>query len=83
MSAQPQWEALHDLGDLIRATSNNRDDFIRECKEGRLDEVVAAYRTAESIETTGLFDQELINVVPKSWVFLASCGEYCLRLKKQ
>ncbi|KIW13527.1 hypothetical protein PV08_08715 [Exophiala spinifera] len=74
MSAQTQWESLNDLGDLIQTKAKSRDDFITECNEGRFNGVVAAYRTAESIEITGRFDKELLSVLPKSWVFLASCG---------
>ncbi|EXJ82176.1 D-3-phosphoglycerate dehydrogenase [Capronia coronata CBS 617.96] len=72
--AQAQWEALNDLGELVRPIAKNRDEFIRECEEGGLDGVIAAYRTAESIDITGHFDKELMSVIPKSWVFLASCG---------
>ncbi|KIW44291.1 uncharacterized protein PV06_05311 [Exophiala oligosperma] len=72
--AQSHWEALSDLGEVVRPRATNRADFITECKEGGLDGVVAAYRTAESIEITGRFDEELITILPKSWIFLANCG---------
>ncbi len=42
-----------------------------------LDGVIAAYRTAASISISGPFDEQLLAVLPDSWVFLASCGK-CL-----
>lgn len=72
--AHEQWQQLSDLGDLVKPASTNRADFIKECQEGRLDGVVAAYRTFGSASITGRFDAELVNVLPKSWRFLAHCG---------
>jgi hypothetical protein len=73
-SAHKQWDALSKIGDLIKPQSTNRKDFIEECKSGRLDGVVAAFRTFPSVSITGLFDEELVNSLPKSWRFLAQNG---------
>ena len=74
-SAHQQWQALNDIGELITPRSDNRKDFIKECQDGSLDGVVAAYRTFSSFSITGLFDEELCKVLPKSWRYLGSCGE--------
>lgn len=73
-SARKQWESLSELGELITPQSTNRADFIRECQDGKLDGVVAAYRTFNSVSVTGRFDAELCRHLPKSWRFLSHCG---------
>lgn len=75
LSAHKQWNALGDIGDLVKPESTNRQDFIRECKSGKLDGVVAAYRTFASISITGHIDEELVNALPKSLRYLAHNGE--------
>lgn len=65
---------MSELGELVEAKAKNREDFIQECKAGELDGVVAAYRTFNSAEVTGLFDEELCSVLPKSWKYLGHCG---------
>ncbi|KAK4943856.1 glyoxylate reductase [Elasticomyces elasticus] len=72
--AHRQWESLSSLGELIRPQSTNRADFIKECREGKLDGVVAAYRTFPSISITGRIDAEICDALPKSWKYLAHCG---------
>ena len=72
--ATKEWEALSDVGELIEPQSKNRADFIKECQDGRLDGVVAAYRPFNSVPITGKFDAELCNVLPKSWKYLGICG---------
>ncbi|KAI1616817.1 D-3-phosphoglycerate dehydrogenase, variant [Exophiala viscosa] len=72
--AHKQWESLSSLGELIKPQSTNRADFIKECREGKLDGVVAAYRTFNSISITGRIDAELCNALPKSWKYMAHCG---------
>lgn len=54
--------------------SPNRAEFIRECRDGKFDGVVAAYRTLDSINETGLVDEELVNALPSSLEFLAQYG---------
>lgn len=65
---------MSELGELVTSQATTRDEFIRECQEGKLDGVVAAYRTFESISITGRFDKELCDALPKSWRFLSHCG---------
>jgi hypothetical protein len=80
LSAHKQWDGLSDIGDLIKPQSTNRKDFIQECKSGKLNGVVAAYRTFGSISITGLIDEELVNSLPKSWRYLAHNGESAISL---
>lgn len=59
---------------MIETQSKNRSDFIEECNTGKLDGVVAAYRTFNSVSITGLWDEELVNVLPKSMRFCVHNG---------
>ncbi|KAK5076475.1 glyoxylate reductase [Lithohypha guttulata] len=72
--AQEQWQGLSGLGELIKPQATNREEFIAECNNGRFDDVVAAYRTFTSAAITGRFDQELVDVLPKSWRYLCHNG---------
>lgn len=73
-SAQAEYQTLSEYGDLVTPKATNREEFIKECQDGKLDGVVAAYRTFKSISITGRFDEELCKVLPKSWKFLSHCG---------
>ncbi|KAL4932142.1 D-mandelate dehydrogenase-like dehydrogenase [Aspergillus undulatus] len=72
--AHSTWNSLGSIAELVTPTATNRADFIAECKSGKLDGVVVAYRTFDSVSITGIFDDELVNALPKSLVFLAHCG---------
>ncbi|KAJ6090175.1 glyoxylate reductase [Penicillium sp. IBT 16267x] len=72
--AQKTWNALSDLGKLVKTTANNRTEFLQECREGKYDGVVAIYRTFHSISITGLIDEELVNALPSSLKYMAHCG---------
>lgn len=65
---------MSEIGDLIKPQSTNRKEFIEECKSGKLDGVVAAYRTLGSVSITGLIDEELVSVLPKNWKYLCHNG---------
>ncbi|KAH8697559.1 glyoxylate reductase [Talaromyces proteolyticus] len=72
--ATKTWASLTDIADLVTTHATNRREFIQECKDGKLDGVVVAYRTFGSFEITGQFDAELVSALPKSMLFLAHCG---------
>ena len=59
---------------MVTPAAANRAEFIQECRDGKLDGVVAAYRTFGSVSLTGLIDEEVVNVLPSSLRFLAHCG---------
>jgi len=73
-SAQKSWDALGELGELVKPTATNRADFIQECRDGKYDGVVAAYRTYFSVAITGPVDEELVNALPSSLQYIAHCG---------
>lgn len=75
-SAHESWSSLGKIADLVKPAATNRTEFIQECKEGKFDGVVAAYRTFNSVAITGLVDEELVAALPKSLTYLAHCGRF-------
>jgi hypothetical protein len=73
-SAHESWQALSELGELIEPQSKCRKGFIDECKNGKLEGVLVAYRTFNSIQITGLFDEELVQVLPESLKYICHNG---------
>ncbi|KAJ5297674.1 hypothetical protein PENANT_c005G10119 [Penicillium antarcticum] len=72
--ASTAWTALGEVADLVEPIATNRAEFIQECKDGKLDGVVAVYRTFFSGKMTGLVDEELVNILPSSLKYIAHCG---------
>ncbi|KAM3071180.1 glyoxylate reductase [Clarireedia jacksonii] len=72
--AKKEWSELSSIGELIEPKARSRQEFIEECKSGAFDKVLAAYRTFASVAITGLFDEELISVLPKSLKYIAHNG---------
>jgi len=77
-SAHDNWNSLSEIAELISPAASNRSEFIDECKSGKLDGALIAYRTFNSFAITGLIDQELVDVFPKSLKFLCHCGKLYL-----
>lgn len=73
-SAQDTWRSLSSLADLVEPASTNRKDFLQECKDGKLDGVVACYRTFGSVSVTGPWDEELVKALPSSFGMVAHNG---------
>lgn len=73
-SARESWNALGELAELVNPTATNRADFLQECRDGKFDGAVAAYRTFSSFSFTGLVDEELVDALPRSLKYLAQCG---------
>jgi hypothetical protein len=67
---------LGELGELIEPQSKSRKEFIEECKSGKLDGILVAFRTFDSIEISGLFDEELVQVLPESLKFVCHNGMF-------
>lgn len=59
---------------MIEPKARSREEFIKECKSGAFNKVVAAYRTFQSVAITGLVDEELVALLPKSLKFIAHNG---------
>ncbi|OJJ49406.1 hypothetical protein ASPZODRAFT_1473698 [Penicilliopsis zonata CBS 506.65] len=74
LHASKKWEALGGLAELVEPTATNREEFIQECRDGKFDGVVAVYRTFPSVSITGMIDEELVQVLPKSLEYMAHCG---------
>lgn len=73
-SAHEAWEEINKIAEVIRPASTNRQSFIEECRSGTLDGVILAYRTFDSVDLTGRFDQELVQALPKSLRFVCHNG---------
>ncbi|EON61499.1 D-3-phosphoglycerate dehydrogenase [Coniosporium apollinis CBS 100218] len=72
--AHEAWDALSSLAELITPSSRNRSEFLEECKSGKLDGVLVAYRTFASVSITGMVDEELVQALPESLKFICNCG---------
>ena len=73
-SAFEQWKTVEEIAEVLKPKSDNRADFIKECRSGVFDGVVAAYRTFDSISITGRIDEGLIQHFPSSLRFLCHTG---------
>lgn len=75
-SEQKTWNELFpsSLVETVSNPASSRSEFISQCKSGKLDNVVAAYRTFGSVNETGLFDSELVEALPSSLKFLGHNG---------
>ncbi|KAL3420823.1 glyoxylate reductase [Phlyctema vagabunda] len=72
--AHAEWAELSALGDVIEPKARSRAEFIDECKTGRFENAVVAYRTFGSVAISGLVDEELVAVLPKGLKFIAHNG---------
>ncbi|KAL2107134.1 hypothetical protein VUR80DRAFT_5661 [Thermomyces stellatus] len=69
------WNELSAIADLVVPEAQSREEFLAECKDGKLDGVVAICdRAPHSLAVTGKFDQELIQALPESVKFLCHNG---------
>lgn len=75
-SANASWTSLSSNARLIKPSAHTRADFINECKAGAFDGVLVVYRTFESVELTGRFDEELVRLLPASVKFICHNGMY-------
>jgi glyoxylate reductase len=81
-SAHEDWSSLSSIAEIIEPKARSRDEFIKECKSGAFDKVVATYRTFQSVAITGLIDEELIAALPKGLKYIAHNGT-CICLEKR
>ncbi|KAG5778423.1 hypothetical protein H9Q73_007935 [Fusarium xylarioides] len=72
--AHEEFASLCEIIEPIYPKSNERSAFIEETKSGAFDGVKAIYRTNKSVGITGLFDAELLDVLPKSLKFICHNG---------
>lgn len=74
-SANDSWKSLSSLSEVIESRAQNRTEFFEECRAGAFDGTLVIYRTFESVETTGRFDEEVIHALPESINFICHNGE--------
>ncbi|KAF5693426.1 d-3-phosphoglycerate dehydrogenase [Fusarium denticulatum] len=72
--AHEEFASLCEVVEPVYPESNERSAFIEETKSGAFDGVKAIYRTNKSVGITGLFDSELLDVLPKSLKFICHNG---------
>jgi hypothetical protein len=58
----------------VEPESRSRGEFLEECKDGKFDGVLVTYRTFNSVDITGRFDEELVAVLPESLKFICHNG---------
>ncbi|KAL5120840.1 hypothetical protein ACEQ8H_001321 [Pleosporales sp. CAS-2024a] len=72
---QQQWKECSQVASkLYEYPDGNREDFISKCKSGEFENVYALYRSNESNPITGDFNEELVEVLPKSLKFICHNG---------
>ncbi|KAL8729740.1 MAG: hypothetical protein Q9166_004569 [cf. Caloplaca sp. 2 TL-2023] len=62
------------VAELRQLKDGNREQFLDECQSGAYDGILAISRTYDSVELTGRFDQELINLLPQTLKFISHNG---------
>ncbi|KAJ5658798.1 uncharacterized protein N7484_002447 [Penicillium longicatenatum] len=72
--ARTEWESLSSILNLKEFPSGTREEFIKNCKAGHYDDVVAIYRSNTSNKYTGNFDAELLAVLPQSVKYICHNG---------
>lgn len=73
-SATESWQSLSTLAELVEPRARSRTEFIDECRNGALDDVLVIYRTFESVALTGRLDEELVTALPNSVKFICHNG---------
>lgn len=73
--AHKEWaENIEAIADVKKPNATSRAAFLEECKSGAFDGCVAAYRTFGSFSITGLIDEEVVAVLPKSLKYVCHNG---------
>lgn len=69
-----EWEGLGSKYNLKEFRKGTREQFLSNCKTGQYDDIVALYRSNQSVSETGPFDQELVSVLPRSLRYICHNG---------
>ncbi|AOW04628.1 D-isomer specific 2-hydroxyacid dehydrogenase [Yarrowia lipolytica] len=64
--ATKDYAALAQKCDIQHVGTTSREQFLKECKEGKYDGFVAIYRTFTTLGKVGRFDKELCDALPAS-----------------
>lgn len=73
-SANDSWKSLSSIADVVETRARDRAEFLEECRTGVFDDVLVIYRTFESAEISGRFDEEVVRSLPSSVKFLCHNG---------
>jgi glyoxylate reductase len=74
-SAHKEWaEKIESIAEVKKPNATARTEFLEECKSGAFDGCVAAYRTFGSFSITGMIDEEVVAVLPKSLKYICHNG---------
>ncbi|OJD14590.1 hypothetical protein AJ78_05077 [Emergomyces pasteurianus Ep9510] len=74
VQCNPEWKELSSIVVQHEYLQGNRAEFIADCNSGKYDDVIAIIRSNDSVNVTGPFDAELINVLPESVKFICHNG---------
>lgn len=70
-----EWEGISQVASKLHEyPEGDRAHFIKRCKAGEYDGVFALYRSNDSNPLTGDFNEELLEVLPKSLKFVCHNG---------
>lgn len=74
-SAHKEWtENIEAIADVKKPDATSRTAFLEECKSGAFNGCVAAYRTFGSFSITGMIDEEVVAILPKSLKYICHNG---------
>lgn len=73
-NAHAHWALIASIADIVTPQATTRTAFLAECASGAFDGCLVAYRTFESVETTGLLDGALVAALPDSLKFICHNG---------
>ncbi|KAL8782292.1 MAG: hypothetical protein Q9213_005527 [Squamulea squamosa] len=74
LHAEKEWEDLAEIAELRQLKDGHRGQFLEDCQSGVHDGLLAIARTYDSVELTGRFDQELIDLLPQTLKFISHTG---------
>lgn len=73
--SRKEWQACSAIAStLYEYPTGTRQDFIGKCKAGAFDGIHALYRSNDSNQYTGNFDDELLDALPKTLRFICHNG---------
>ncbi|KAK4938318.1 hypothetical protein LTR10_021202 [Elasticomyces elasticus] len=72
--ANKEWNEYGSKYNLKEFLKEDRQEFLSNMKNGKYDDVVALYRSNNSVAQTGPFNKELISLLPKSLKFICHNG---------
>jgi len=72
--SRAEWESLSSKLTLKEFGTGTREEFLRNCQDGKYDDVVVIYRSNASTDVTGPFDKELVSHLPEALKYICHNG---------